>query len=252
MLDPHIAQKNKVEMNESARGIYFDKMTSEIEHYIYDQNKLHEKQDFMFDAMSLIAWRNVFMLIGVPYTAFQPIGQIQSTVIEHKKLREIGRLCREVMQLQNKIGQPVFVRTDVTCSQKTLQQFYDGNRFPGLKRGTLKQDRVVVDEEIRIGQYFSPNPNYIFHVQFFYPTATYYSYQVEDSVIRGSEKHTAFVQKIVDKLTSLNILPRHPQYNEHKTRNLAFELTVVDSPTGPEVFSASAYNLNDGRVGTIL
>jgi hypothetical protein len=252
MLDPIIAQKNKTEMNSEQRGQYFDKMTREIDSYIYDQTKLSEKNDFMFDAMSLIAWSNVLKVLGVNQTPFQPIGQVQSTVIEHRKMRDIGKMCREVMELQNKIGQATFVRSDVTCSQKTLLQFRDGNFYPGLKRGILKQDRVVVDEEIRIGQYFSPNPNYIFHVQFFYPEAQYYSYHVENGVVSGSDEHLTFVQKITDALSDLNIRPRHPQYNEHNTRNISFEMTVVDTKDGPEVFSASAYELNDGRPNPVL
>ncbi|AKE44856.1 hypothetical protein AU106_gp225 [Sinorhizobium phage phiM9] len=248
MLDPNISKTNKMTMNADELGAYFDRMTGEVDSYIYGGNKEKvETKDFMFDAMSLIAWSNTLALIDVEMTPFQPIGQIQSTVHEKKKLRQIGKLARDVMTVQNKINQPTFLRTDVTCSAKTLQQFHDGNMYPGLRRGHIKQDRVVVDDEIRIAQYLSPNPQYIFHVQFFYPTATYHSYRVNGGQIEGSESHRDLVQTIIDRFSDLNIRPRHPQYNEHGTQDIAFEMTIVDAPNGPEVFAATAYGLIDGR-----
>jgi hypothetical protein len=249
MLDPEIKTANLRNMTEEDLDRYFTDATSEIEEYIYGGSGA-DRKDFMFDAMSMISWKNALDMIEVPLTPFQPIGKVQSSVIEHRKLRDIGRLCRKVMDVQTKSGQKVFVRTDVGVATNTLTQLGDGNRYPGLKRGLTAYDRVNVDDSLRIAQYLSPNPEYIFLVQFVYVgDVLYHTYNVEDSKILGyhEEKFAPFVQNIIDKFESLHIRPRHPQYNEHGTKNVSFKMTVVDSPNGPEVFSASAYDLRVGK-----
>jgi hypothetical protein len=156
------------------------------------------------------------------------------------------------MDIQMKINQRTFIRTDVTCSNHILTQFSEGHKYPGLKRGLLTYDRLDIDDDIRIGQYFSPNPTYLFHVQFFYPEALYHTYHVENSkIVSGPDVHKDYVEKIIRKLGDLNIKPRHPQYVEHATQDLSFGMTIVERRENgmdiPEVFSATAYGLVDGR-----
>ncbi|QNH71413.1 hypothetical protein PP938_gp245 [Rhizobium phage AF3] len=245
MLDPTIRAEKMRTLSKEEIDAYFDSVTAEIEEYIYG-GKGADRKDFMFDAMSMMSWKNVLDIIGVPQTPYQPIGRVQSSIIEHRKMREIGKLCREIIHAQLKVGQPVFVRTDCGVASNTLLQF-NSNKYPGLKRGLTQYDRVNLDDSIRIAQYMSPNPEYLFHVQFFYHNTMYYTYNVEDSkILHGPDEHKPFVQNIIDKLGNLHIRPRHPQYNEHGTKDIAFQMTVVDAPDGPEVFSASAFDLRVG------
>lgn len=249
MLDVVIRSKNNETMTKEELGDYFDKMTAEIDEYVYAENGPRTTtKDFKFDAMSLVSWTNVLEVIGTRYTPFQPIAQIKSLSIEHKNMRKAGTLAREIMDVQRKAGVSTYLRTDVSASIKTMKSIHEGNMYPGLKRGLLKSDRIDIDDELKVAQFLSPNPQYIFIVQFFYPGAWYYDYRVENSkIVTGPEKHREFVEMIITKLIDRNIAPRHPQYNEHGTRDVSFSMTVVDGPDGPEVFTASAYGIVNGK-----
>lgn len=251
MLDPQIASENKKTMTRQELENYFDAMTLEIDSYIYDANDRSViTRDFNFDAMSAIAWRTAFEIAKVPYTPFQPIGRIKSPKIEKKKLRKIGELCHDMIKKARKSNVAAFVRTDVSCSHRTLRQFHQGHMYPGLKRGLVKCDRIEIDDELRVAQYLSPNPEYIFHVQIFYPDEMYNTYVVEEGKVTGPDEHIEFVRGIVEKLDEYNLRPRHPQYNEHGTKDISFNITTVNGTEGPEVFTATGLNINDGRKWT--
>ncbi|QIG68111.1 hypothetical protein EVB55_176 [Rhizobium phage RHph_Y68] len=247
MLDPEIRLKNTQIMTKEDLDKYFDNTVREIDEYVYGGEGA-DRKDFMFDAMSMISWKNALDIIGVETTPFQPIAKIQSTKVEKQKMKEMGRLCRQIIDKQRKAGQCVFVRSDVGVASETLLQFSRDFRYPGLTKGFTAYDRVNVDDSLRIAQFMSPNPEYIFLMQFFYVNTMYYSYNVENSeILHGPDEHKAFVQNIIDKLGNLHIRPRHPQYIEHGTRDISFKMTVVDAPNGPEVFSASAFDLRVGK-----
>ncbi|QIG69740.1 hypothetical protein EVB81_171 [Rhizobium phage RHph_I46] len=247
MLDPEIKAENIKKMTQDEIGEYFDDVTAEIEEYLYGGTGA-DRKDFMFDAMSMIAWKHALDVIGVPVTPFIPIGKIQSSVIEHKKMRQIGQLCKDVIKKQTAAGQKVFIRTDVGVATETLAQYGEGFAYPGLKRGFTGYNRVNVDDSLKIAQYLSPNPEYIFLAQFAYdPRNMLYSYSVEDSVVNGPDECKEFVENIVKKFESLHIRPRHPQYIEHGTKDVAFEITVTNGYDGLEVFSASAFDLRVGK-----
>ncbi|QIG73948.1 hypothetical protein PP935_gp173 [Rhizobium phage RHph_N34] len=247
MLDPVIKAENSKTMTKEDLEKYFDDVTREIDEYLYGGSGA-DKKDFMFDAMSMISWKHALDTIGVPVTPFIPIGKIQSSVIEHKKMRQIGQLCRDVIKKQTAAGQRVFIRTDVGVASETLVQYGNGFAYPGLERGLTKYDRVIVDDSLKIAQYLSPNPEYIFIAQFAYdPRNLLYSYVVEDSVVQGPDEYKEFVENIVKKFESLHIRPRHPQYIEHSTKDVAFRMTVTNGHDGPEVFSGSAFGLGVGK-----
>lgn len=255
MLDRQIQQRmlaegaTKEQLNE-----YYEKAFRFYKDYVYG-GKNAPTRAFKFDAMSFRAWVHALSKAyptgdkdRVDVVMSKYIASVPSPKKSKAKMKQIGAIAAKFIDSSAKNGITVGLRTDVATSAA----FATESTRNGLKRRLLTKDYPDIDAKIIMHQYFSPFPDYIFHVvEIPDPEVNeYVTVIVAESQIMNAEHKpdwaTKAVQKIINLFEMNEIVPHHPQYVEHGLLGLNFRIQLVRRPNGKiELATASAMiNMN--------
>lgn len=197
---------------------------------------------FKFDAMSFRAWVYALSKIfqdpkeknRVDVVMSKYIAAVPSPKKVKKKMAQIGKIAAKFIDNSAKNGVTVGLRTDVATSLN----FATETTRKGLKRRLLTKDYPDIDAKIIVNQYFSPFPDYLFHVvEVPDPEKNeYVSLIVKESQIQNVEHKPDWavkaVQTIINRFELHDIVPHHPQYVEHELIGLHFAIQLVRRPDG--------------------
>ena len=255
MLDREIQKRmidegaTKEELNE-----YYEKAFRFYKDYVYG-GKNAPARLFKFDAMSFRAWVHAISKIypagdndRVDVVMSKYIASVPAPKKNKKKMKQIGDIAAKFIDVSEKNGVTVGLRTDVaTCLSFALDK-----KRNGLKRRLLSKDYPDIDAKIIMHQFFSPFPDYIFHVvEIPDPEENdYVSITVRESEIQNEIEKPEWAIKAVQKIINLfemnEIVPHHPQYVEHGLQGLNFRIQLVRRPNGKiELATATALiNMN--------
>nr|CAI3971166.1 hypothetical protein ORM20_00117 [Ochrobactrum phage ORM_20] len=220
---------------------HFEKAARFYKDYVYGK-KDGPSRLFMFDAMSFRAWVYALSKIfkdpkeegRVDVVMSKYAAAIPSPKKAKKKMAQLGKIAAKFIDNSAKNGVVVGLRTDVTTCLNFATDMYR----KGLKRRLLSKDYPDIDAKLIMMQYFSPFPDYLFHlVEVPDPEKNeYVNIRVENSEIMNEEHKPEWavkaVQTIINRFESNEITPHHPQYVEHGLLGLNFEIQLVRKQNG--------------------
>ncbi|QIW87674.1 hypothetical protein Ab1vBOLIVR5_gp26 [Agrobacterium phage OLIVR5] len=247
MLDRQI-RKRMEEAGASPQELqeHFERCAGQYKNYMYGK-KGGPTREFIFDAMSLRAWVYAISKAFAPHDKIDIartiyIGTVTSPAQQKKKVAAIGKIAAQEIERFRSLGHTFGLRTDVA----TCINYETDNHGKGLKRRLLKKNYPDIDAKIIMNQYFSPFPDYIFHLmESFDPDV--HSIEtirvVESEIVNEEEKDewaVEAVKKIISRFQERDIYPHHPQYVEHGLSGLNFTITLVNDFDGIKISDVGA------------
>lgn len=231
--DIQLRMKNEGATKEEMEA-HFEKCAKFFPSYEYGK-KNGPSREFMFDAMSFRAWVYALTRVYQKGEDFDIVhslylGTVSSPKKQKQKVAHLGKIAAEnIDRYKNVFKTDYGLRTDVT---KCLNYSTD-TRYKGLKRRLLAKNYPDIDAKIIVNQYFSPFPDYIFHlVEVPNPDEHEHSIirVIESEIQQPADKPewaVAMTQDIINRLEMADIMPHHPQYVEHNFGGLNFDIQLV-------------------------
>lgn len=228
MLDRQI-QVHMKDSSPEERQAHFERCVKPVEKYMYGKRN-GPSREFMFDAMSFRAWVYALSKIlhpedGIDVVRSLYIGTVSSPKKQKQKMVHLGKIAaEEIDRREGTFG----LRTDVS----TCLNFETDLRYKGLRRRLLKKNFPDIDAKVIMNQFFSPFPDYVFHLVEV-PDPELYEYVtvrvVNSKVVRDDlpEWAVSTAYHIVRGFDAADIMPHHPQYVEHENTGQNFVLRLV-------------------------